>query len=72
VDIHNHALAKPDHVYVLWLHQGLDDAQAIMLSQSGLRPYQIMDYDTPSIIVAATMYLQCLTIYLQHFDEIWT
>jgi hypothetical protein len=46
VDVHNHVLAKPEHVYVLWSHCGLNDAQkakAIALSQSGLRPYQIMD-----------------------------
>jgi hypothetical protein len=46
VDVHNHVLAKPKHVYVLWSHHGLNDdqkAEAIALSQSGLRPYQIMD-----------------------------
>jgi hypothetical protein len=46
VDVHNHEFAKPEHVYVLWSHRGLNDAQkaeAITLSQSGLRMYQIMD-----------------------------
>jgi hypothetical protein len=46
VDAHNHDLAKPDHVHVLWSHPGLNDAQkaeAIALSQGGLHPYKIMD-----------------------------
>jgi hypothetical protein len=46
VDAHNHDLAKPDHVHVLWSHPGLNDAQkaeAIALSQGGLHPFKIMD-----------------------------
>jgi hypothetical protein len=46
VDIHNHVLAKPQHVYVLWSHHRLNDtqkAEAIAHSQSELHPYQIMD-----------------------------
>jgi hypothetical protein len=46
VDAHNHEFAKPEHVYVLWSHRGLNDDQKpeeIVLSQSGLRPYQVMD-----------------------------
>jgi hypothetical protein len=27
VDVHNHVLAKTEHVYVLWSHRGLNDAQ---------------------------------------------
>jgi hypothetical protein len=46
VDVYNHVLAKTEHVYVLWSHRGLNGAQkaeAIALSQSRLRSYQIMD-----------------------------
>jgi len=46
VDVHDHPLAKPEHVFVLWSHRGLNEAQkaeAIALSSGGLRPYQIMD-----------------------------
>jgi zinc finger SWIM domain-containing protein 3 len=46
VDVHTHALAKPEHSFVLWSHRGLNDPQkveAIELGLGGLRPYQIMD-----------------------------
>jgi zinc finger SWIM domain-containing protein 3 len=46
VDVHTHALAKPEHSFVLRSHRGLNDplkAEAIELGLGGLRPYQIMD-----------------------------
>nr|XP_034593737.1 protein FAR1-RELATED SEQUENCE 5-like isoform X3 [Setaria viridis]XP_034593738.1 protein FAR1-RELATED SEQUENCE 5-like isoform X3 [Setaria viridis] len=46
VDVHTHALAKPEHVFVLWSHRRLNDpqkAEAVELGLGGLRPFQIMD-----------------------------
>jgi zinc finger SWIM domain-containing protein 3 len=46
VDVHTHALAKPEHSFVLRSHGGLNDpqkAEAIELGLGELRPYQIMD-----------------------------
>ncbi|XP_022685196.1 protein FAR1-RELATED SEQUENCE 5-like [Setaria italica] len=46
VDVHTHALAKPEHVFVLRSHRGLNDPQkveVVELGLGGLRPFQIMD-----------------------------
>ncbi|XP_012700767.1 protein FAR1-RELATED SEQUENCE 5 [Setaria italica] len=46
VDVHTHALAKPEHVFILQSHRGLNDpqkAEAVELGLGGLRPFQIMD-----------------------------
>jgi zinc finger SWIM domain-containing protein 3 len=46
VDVHRHALAKPEHSFVLRCHRGLNGpqkAEAIELGLGGLRLYQIMD-----------------------------
>ncbi|CAN6242184.1 unnamed protein product [Urochloa humidicola] len=46
VDVHSHALAKPEHTYVLRSHRGLNEpqkAEAVELGLGGLRPFQIRD-----------------------------